>query len=187
MDINNLNEIELCKLLKTYVENSTKLSEKVIRGNKTAGRDVRKDMQYIRNISFLIRDKIQKRGGKKGKDICKTQEKIKIENSKFLELKFSEKDLITPNEDIIYMDFLVNSEDALYKLNSILQHKLRVLMKCAIIFNFTFTENSNITFQKKHRIKKQTFEDPKIYGAYIEIYKTDNQERVLIRIILTKY
>lgn len=72
MELNELNELKNCNeldLLYKIIEKAEgikKRTEQILRGNKSAGVDVRKTMQDIRMLSEIIRDKIQRGKLKRG-------------------------------------------------------------------------------------------------------------------------
>lgn len=60
-ELKNFNEFDLLNKLIDKAEAAKKRTEKILRGNKSAGVDVRKSMQDIRLLSEIIRDLIQRR------------------------------------------------------------------------------------------------------------------------------
>ena len=75
------NELDLLYKLIEKAEGVKKRTEQILRGNKSAGVDVRMAMQDIRMLSEIIRDKIQigkfKKGAEKGSKLFKAIESEK--------------------------------------------------------------------------------------------------------------
>ena len=65
-ELKNYNELDLLYKLIDKAESIKKRTEKILKGNKSAGVDVRKTLQDIRLISEIIRDLVQKRKHNKG-------------------------------------------------------------------------------------------------------------------------
>lgn len=60
-EFTQFNELDMLYKLIEKTEGIKKRTEELIKGNKTAGVDVRKTMQDIRLISEIIRDEVQRR------------------------------------------------------------------------------------------------------------------------------
>ena len=60
-ELKGFNELDVLYKLIEKAEGIKKRTEKLVKGNKTAGVDVRKSMQEIRLLSEIIRDKVQVR------------------------------------------------------------------------------------------------------------------------------
>lgn len=75
MELNELealrdcNELDLLHKIVEVAEGNTKRAEQFLKGNKTAGVDVRHSMQDIRLLAELIRESIQIKKGTKKPDI----------------------------------------------------------------------------------------------------------------------
>jgi len=80
----DLNELDLLYLLIEKAESVKKRTEKILKGNKSAGVDVRKTMQDIRLLSEIIRDFVQRRKLKKIKTDSKLIKAIKAEKKRLL-------------------------------------------------------------------------------------------------------
>ena len=65
--------------------------------------------------------------------------------------------------------FQISKREAEKRLSSTLQHKLRVVMKCYTVTNFSINEESNtFSFNKTNRIRGIVIKDKKMYvGSYI--------------------
>ena len=66
-ELRGFNELDLLYRLIEKSDAMKKRTEQVLRGNKSAGVDVRKNMQDIRLLSEIIRDLVQRRKFKKAK------------------------------------------------------------------------------------------------------------------------
>lgn len=60
-EIENFNELDLLYKIIEKSEGVKKRAEQILKGNKSAGVDVRKAMQDIRILSEIVRDQIQRR------------------------------------------------------------------------------------------------------------------------------
>tara|TARA_B100000900_G_C20479780_1_gene674957 strand:- start:711 stop:989 length:279 start_codon:yes stop_codon:yes gene_type:complete len=70
---------------------------------------------------------------------------------------------------LIEKSFQISKREAENRLSSTLQHKLRVVMKCYTITNFSFNEEScTFYFNKTNRIRGIVVKDKKMYsGSYV--------------------
>ena len=68
-ELKNYNELDLLHKLIEKAEGIKKRTEQILKGNKSAGVDVRKAMQDIRMLSEIIRDKVQRGKFKKLRDL----------------------------------------------------------------------------------------------------------------------
>ena len=80
-ELKDYNELDLLGKLIEIAESAKKRTEKVLRGNKSAGVDVRKAMQDIRLLSEIIRDEIQRRKFK-GKKLGESKLEQAIDSEK---------------------------------------------------------------------------------------------------------
>lgn len=84
-ELKNFNELDLLYRLIEKADGIKKRTEKILRGNKSAGVDVRKKLQDIRLLSEFIRDLIQRRKLKKtSKKDSKLVSAINFENKRLL-------------------------------------------------------------------------------------------------------
>jgi hypothetical protein len=84
-ELKNFNELDLLYKLIEKAEEIKKRTEQILRGNKTAGVDVRKSMQDIRLLSEIIRDLVQRRKFKKNqKEDSKLIKAITAEKKRLL-------------------------------------------------------------------------------------------------------
>ena len=72
-ELKEFNELDLLYRLIEKAESEKKRTEQILKGNKTAGVNVRKTLQDIRLLSEIIRDFIQRR---KYKEIPKKDSKL---------------------------------------------------------------------------------------------------------------
>tara|TARA_Y100000389_G_C17468070_1_gene527535 strand:- start:491 stop:769 length:279 start_codon:yes stop_codon:yes gene_type:complete len=70
---------------------------------------------------------------------------------------------------VIEKAFQISKREAENRLSSTLQHKLRVVMKCYTVTNFSFNEEScTFRFNKTNRIRGIVVKDKKMYsGSYV--------------------
>jgi hypothetical protein len=70
---------------------------------------------------------------------------------------------------MIEKEFEISTREAVKRLSSTLQHKLRVVMKCYTITNFTLNEEERtFSFNKTNRIRGIVVKDSKTYvGSYV--------------------
>ena len=69
---------------------------------------------------------------------------------------------------------------------TILQHKLRVVMKCYTILDFDLDdEKQTFKFKKSHKINGLRMDDPKEYLGRFEIEELDGQD-ISLKIIIGK-
>jgi small-conductance mechanosensitive channel len=84
-ELKNFNELDLLHKLIEKAEDIKKRTEQILRGNKSAGVDVRKSMQDIRMLSEIIRDLVQRRKFKKNpKEDSKLIKAINMEKKRLL-------------------------------------------------------------------------------------------------------
>lgn len=81
-ELKQLNELDMLHKLITKAEAAKKRTEQILRGNKSAGVDVRKIMQDIRLLSEIIRDTVQKRKLKSNKEKSKLDKAIESEKKR---------------------------------------------------------------------------------------------------------
>lgn len=65
--------------------------------------------------------------------------------------------------------FTISKKQGESRMSSTLQHKLRIVMKCYTIINFSLNEENNtFSFNKTHRIRGIVVKDSKTYtGSYV--------------------
>ena len=89
---------------------------------------------------------------------------------------------------MISKDFTISTRFATTRLSSVLQHKLRVVLKCYTIINFELNKEENsFSFNKTHRIRGIKVLDKKDYvGSYIleenENPEEDEEYNILITV-----
>ena len=81
--------------------------------------------------------------------------------------------------------FKIKTRDYNRKLTSIIQHKLRVLMKCYTIRDLKINPDVQIfTFKKSHRIGRITMKDSKEYSGSYEIDEIENSSEMYFKLIV---
>jgi len=84
-ELKEFNELDLLYRLIEKAESIKKRTEQILRGNKSAGVEVRKTVQDIRLLSEIMRDLIQKRKFKKTpKKESKLSKAISLEKKRLL-------------------------------------------------------------------------------------------------------
>jgi len=78
-------------------------------------------------------------------------------------------------------DFVIDKKLANTRISSIIQHKLRIVLKCYTIINFIINDNKTFTCNKTHRIKKIKIQDKNIISGFYEIQEI-NEELILLKI-----
>jgi hypothetical protein len=68
-ELRNFNELDLLYKIIEISENCKKRTEQIIKGNKTAGVEIRHSMQDVRLLAELIRESVQIRNGAKNPDV----------------------------------------------------------------------------------------------------------------------
>tara|TARA_R110001606_G_scaffold5150_4_gene24145 strand:- start:634 stop:912 length:279 start_codon:yes stop_codon:yes gene_type:complete len=78
---------------------------------------------------------------------------------------------------MIVKSFQVSTREAEKRLSSTLQHKLRVVMKCYTIINFSISEEScTFSFNKTNRIRGIVVKDKKVYVGTYDLNKNETSE-----------
>lgn len=84
---------------------------------------------------------------------------------------------------MISREFKVKLKEFRRKKLTLLQHKLRVVMKCYTVQDFNFNEDNNtFTFQKTYRKYGVKVVDPTINTGGIEIKETENSEDIILKV-----
>lgn len=66
-------------------------------------------------------------------------------------------------------EFNIDNRTIARRLPSLLQHKLRVVMKCYTITGFVLNEDNTFVFRKSHMINGVRLNDSKVYTGSFEI------------------
>ena len=90
-EMREFNELDVLYVMIEKIQNTKKRAEQLVKGNKTAGVDVRRGMQDIKLLSDIIRDKVQNRK-------CKN---VDYEDTKIFKAIKCEKDKILHEEERI--------------------------------------------------------------------------------------
>ena len=88
---------------------------------------------------------------------------------------------------MIAREFIIEKKLFLRRKLTILQHKLRVVMKCYTIVNFQLDENENenenkFSFQKSYRISKVRIDDSNINTGGYSIEEIPTTDKILLKI-----
>lgn len=86
---------------------------------------------------------------------------------------------------MVSKSFKINKRQFLLRKLSIIQHKLRIVMRCYTVFNFVLDDEiQRYKFQKSHKINGIKMEDPEIhYGSY-EVKEIENSEDIILTLII---
>lgn len=86
---------------------------------------------------------------------------------------------------MIAREFIIEKKLFLRRKLTILQHKLRVVMKCYTIVNFQLDENENenkFSFQKSYRISKVRIDDSNVNTGGYSIEEIPTTDKILLKI-----
>jgi len=84
---------------------------------------------------------------------------------------------------MIAREFIIEKKLFLRRKLTILQHKLRVVMKCYTVVNFQLDDNENkFSFQKSYRISKVRIDDENINTGGYSIEEIPTTDKVLLKI-----
>lgn len=84
---------------------------------------------------------------------------------------------------MIAREFIIEKKLFLRRKLTILQHKLRVVMKCYTVVNFQLNDNENkFSFQKSYRINKIRIDDSNINTGGYSIEDIPTTDKVLLKI-----
>lgn len=84
---------------------------------------------------------------------------------------------------MITREFIIEKKLFLRRKLTILQHKLRVVMKCYTVVNFQLDDNENkFSFQKSYRINKVRIDDSNVNTGGYSIEDIPTTDKVLLKI-----
>ena len=84
---------------------------------------------------------------------------------------------------MIAREFIIEKKLFLRRKLTILQHKLRVVMKCYTVVNFQLDDNENkFSFQKSYRISKVRIDDDNVNTGGYSIEEIPTTDKVLLKI-----
>lgn len=84
---------------------------------------------------------------------------------------------------MISREFIIDKKTFLRRKLTILQHKLRVVMKCYTVVNFKLEDAENkFTFQKSYRINKVRIDDSTVNSGKYSVEDIPTTDKVLLRI-----
>ena len=76
---------------------------------------------------------------------------------------------------MVCKDFVIKRKAFRRRKLTILQHKLRVLMKCYTVVDFELFEDDTFTFKKTHKINGLKMDDPKEHSGSYEVSDIDDK------------
>jgi|688.fasta_scaffold1572085_1 hypothetical protein len=84
---------------------------------------------------------------------------------------------------MIAREFIIEKKLFLRRKLTILQHKLRVVMKCYTVVNFQLDDNENkFSFQKSYRISKVRIDDENVNTGGYSIEEIPTTDKILLKI-----
>ena len=84
---------------------------------------------------------------------------------------------------MISREFIIDKKTFLRRKLTILQHKLRVVMKCYTVVNFKLDDTENkFTFQKSYRVNKVRIDDSTINSGKYSVEDIPTTDKVLLKI-----
>lgn len=84
---------------------------------------------------------------------------------------------------MISREFIIDKNTFLRRKLTILQHKLRVVMKCYTVVNFKLDDTENkFTFQKSYRVNKVRIDDSTINSGKYSVEDIPTTDKVLLKI-----
>lgn len=84
---------------------------------------------------------------------------------------------------MIAREFIIEKKLFLRRKLTILQHKLRVVMKCYTVVNFQLDDNENkFSFQKSYRISKVRIDDSNVNTGGYSIEEIPTTDKILLKI-----
>lgn len=84
---------------------------------------------------------------------------------------------------MISREFVIDKKTFLRRKLTILQHKLRVVMKCYTVVNFKLDDTENkFTFQKSYRVNKIRIDDSTINSGKYSVEDIPTTDKVLLKI-----
>lgn len=84
---------------------------------------------------------------------------------------------------MIAREFIIEKKLFLRRKLTILQHKLRVVMKCYTVVNFQLDDNENkFSFQKSYRISKVRIDDSNVNTGGYSIEEIPTTDKILLKV-----
>lgn len=84
---------------------------------------------------------------------------------------------------MIAREFIIEKKLFLRRKLTILQHKLRVVMKCYTVVNFQLDDNENkFSFQKSYRINKVRIDDSNVNTGGYSVEEIPTTDKILLKI-----
>lgn len=77
--------------------------------------------------------------------------------------------------------FKVNKRKFLLRKLSIIQHKLRTVMRCYTVFNFVLDDEiQKYKFQKAHKVNGIRMEDPEMHFGSYEVKEIEDSDDIIL-------
>ena len=86
---------------------------------------------------------------------------------------------------MIAREFILEKKDFLKRKSTILQHKLRVVMKCYTVVNFKLNDREcKFDFQKSYRVNKIRINDSTLNSGNYSIEDIPTTDQILLKIFV---
>lgn len=86
---------------------------------------------------------------------------------------------------MLYQEFVINHKTFRKRKLTLLQHKLRVVMKCYTIISFKLNDSTkNFTFRKSYRKMGIKFDDENINTGKYSMIELEGTDDVLVKIMV---
>jgi hypothetical protein len=86
---------------------------------------------------------------------------------------------------MIGREFTIDKKTFLKRKLTILQHKLRVVMKCYTVVNFKLYDSENkFEFQKCYRVNKIRIDDPTLNSGKYSIEEIPSTDNIVLKIFV---
>jgi hypothetical protein len=81
-------------------------------------------------------------------------------------------------------EFIIDANRFDRRVLTELQHKLRAVLKCYTITDFSLNEDSTFIFKKSYMVRKIRIDDPKKYSGFYQVSDAGNGKyKILISVI----
>jgi len=83
---------------------------------------------------------------------------------------------------LVGKQFIIDANKFNRRKRTTIQHKLRVVMNCYTLSDFTMNEeNNSFSFRKNYKIHGKRIEDPKVLTGHFNVeYMSENQCKITI-------
>jgi hypothetical protein len=85
---------------------------------------------------------------------------------------------------MISREFVIDRKLFLKRKLTILQHKLRVVMKCYTVVNFKLDAENKFTFQKCYRVNKIRIDDSTVNSGKYSAEEIPTTDKILLKIFV---